>query len=137
MTSKEILFRGMGIEGKWHEGNFSELNHDIIYKMLRFKKGSYISNTHGTPFAYYVRPETVGQYTRAKDKNGVKIYEGDIVKNGLSGIWKIESCVGGFECIGLKDNYKDKCYEFSFLNKNVEVIGNLFENPKILNYGQL
>ena len=39
--------------------------------------GTYISNSAGSPFAYKVDPETVGQYIGHKDVNNNKIYEGD------------------------------------------------------------
>lgn len=66
--SREIKFRGMDVEGNWHIGNLAILPEDVRH----LKKGHYISNEAGLPFAYQVRPETVGQYTGLKE-----MYEGD------------------------------------------------------------
>jgi hypothetical protein len=69
---REIKFRGKGINGEWHKGLLSISQG----KPGQPEKGYYISNEAGMPWAYQVRPETIGQLIATID--GQEFYEGDI-----------------------------------------------------------
>ncbi|MFB3901744.1 YopX family protein [Bacillus amyloliquefaciens] len=142
---REIKFRGMGINGEWYYGNLSIIKQRI--KSMGIDLGSYISNKAGVPFAYSVRPETVGQFTGLKDKNGREIYDGDIVRNHrdnsnelLEVLWQEE--VAEHASDGIYWTKEVPGFRFKRIKRglttvfvahvDLEVIGNIHQNPELL-----
>ena len=120
---REILFRGKTDKGEWVQGD--------LFKV--FDDGSFIHD--GKCHSVKIIPETIGQYTGLTDKNGTKIFEGDIVKIHYEGaIWSNNREVVFEEGQWFfKDNTTtQKSYIGAWGNSVVEVIGNIHDNPELL-----
>ena len=76
---------------------------------------------------YAVKDDTVGQFTGLLDKNGKKIFEGDVIKCGLS-LYVCEFIEGGFEFRDLSDG---KLVLKAIVNNSC-IIGNIHDNPELI-----
>lgn len=116
-SMREIKFRGKRIDnGEW-----------IIGDLCRGENGTFAISTN-TIGLYEVHPESVGQYTGLKDKAGKEIYEGDILKD-------IHGYITEVRYIGAE--FKSYCEPIDsgvglFETEKYEIIGNVFENPDLL-----
>ena len=133
---REILFRGKTDKGEWAYGD--------LFKV--FDDGTFIHD--GRCHSVKVIPETIGQYTGLTDKNGTKIFEGDIVQ--LTDIrynneWKAVVVFGNPYCqyswgwnlqyIGKKPQINTDILlwvEMEDVQVYCEVIGNIHDNPELL-----
>jgi uncharacterized phage protein (TIGR01671 family) len=130
---REILFRGKRIDnGEWVEGAYY---HQTEFYGDSFD-GHYIITTtdeleDNMMDVCRVIPETVGQYTGLTDKNGTKIFEGDIVKWSWDTVFQVvyDDCYLGF--IAKEKTGYHICLDNYGLNK-IEVIGNVHDNPELL-----
>lgn len=116
--NRKILFRGKWIDhGEFVEG--------LLMKMW----GQYhIISPNDENTAYPINLETVGQYTGLTDKNGTKIFEGDIIK-----IRNKTRYVFFGVCRYRHTNYGGYAVDLSVKDgSNCEVIGNIYDNPELL-----
>ena len=135
---REILFRGKGYSGEWFCGNLrisNLLNDPTDYvEILPINVGP-----PDFPTYERVQPETVGQYTGMLDKNGKKIFEGDLIfqkfEDGESEVAEViwhdspESVGWYIHSICPIPDFYPFC---SFDCAAWEVIGNIHDNPEML-----
>ena len=128
---REILFRGKTDKGEWVEGYYVCLNgkeHRIYTGYAEIDCGSYY------PDFYEVIPETIGQYTGLTDKNGNKIFEGDIVKHRSYYSDNIVISVVTYtdgQFLAMVDENSG----FNLSDK-LEIIGNIHDKPEVLKGGE-
>ncbi len=88
------------------------------------------------PVCHRVYKETLGEFTGLKDKNGKKIYEGDILKEPDSWderrtvLGEVKFLDGSFVC----DHHDgtETCYSFMLRTGKTEVMGNIHENSELM-----
>lgn len=125
---REILFRGKRTDNyQWIKGYFVEIRQgsELIPHIIPFN--SLDQNLNVCP-RYRVFCETVGQYTGLTDKNGKKIFEGDILYDE----YNESNCLIKFDegsfCF-VDDNICQSVWGCSMLG--FEVIGNIHDNPEL------
>lgn len=126
--NREIKFRGRTYFHKWVYGD-----------LRRFSTCCGIATSEEI-FSYIaVDPDTIGQYTGLKDKNGKEIFEGDIVRTHRETIDVVTYDSIAFNmCVAYAAYPKGKCATFFNSNplEGIEVVGNIFDNPEILKEGK-
>lgn len=120
---RQTKFRGKRLDNdQWVEGDLLTPKPDDDHYYIRF------ADDEGDTVCYEVNPHTVGEYTGLEDKNGMEIYEGDVVHARLM--------TGDVYVRGLAVTFERGCfiidgYELHIYDE-LKVIGNLHDNPKLL-----
>ena len=128
---REILFRGKQEDGEWVYGWFCPK--DLEPSTFAVIDTPNIIREKDLLWCEVV-PETVGQYTGLTDKNGTKIFEGDIVRATQNRIH--DECYVGYEngtfMLYPKNGkiYERTLWEYWYNDWEVEVIGNIHDNPE-------
>ena len=118
---REILFRGKDIYGKWLYGDLINLTNEL----------KQICNHTQLEHAHSVDIKTIGQYTGLLDKNGKKIFEGDIVKDEQSGYEYVIKWFSEYACFALANKNGHMEYdvdEFEMLVNDLIVVGNIHDS---------
>ena len=132
---REILFRGQTRrkgQKVWMDGTPVDSNWVEGYGVC-VGNGDYSVIYSGHPVEKFtVYTDTIGQFTGLTDKNDKKIFEGDIVKGkdnlekSLEVYGYIDHKYGSFVIVG------DFMTHYRWLDYEVEVIGNIYDNPELL-----
>lgn len=136
---RDIKFRGFTInEEKYGNGKDGWIYGNLL--LLENKKAQ-IQDINDDNFFKFIDIKSLGQYTGSKDKNGKEIYEGDIVSfnlksdNGgqpnITGYIEYQTTFSGYRIMSLKGSFA-----LDYNIKDIEVIGNIYDNPELLEEGE-
>lgn len=142
---REILFRGKAVNREKGSHRTKYKNGDWVYGLItrlydeRFELlPAEMRNENGVS-GIEIDYRTIGQYTGLTDKNGTKIFEGDIVKIPLFVnckeqtvavvVWNKLYANFGLEAKKVKTDF------YYYFGDEMEIIGNIHDNPELLNGG--
>jgi uncharacterized phage protein (TIGR01671 family) len=130
MNNRELKFRAWdNLKKEWLKRKVYHFNPHFNEEGI----GEFRLSQHAEGF-------TIQQYTGLKDKNGKEIYEGDICNAGIV-IGDVNYSIGGFYLAsnplmeyfkGYPDNMNVLSPDWDYSWIDVEVIGNVMQNPELL-----
>ena len=143
--NRDMLFRGKRVDNdEWVYGRGlqqckDELGNEIVAIFEDVVKSEKYIKKEGRYILYYVpvNPETFGQYTRRKDKERNKIFEGDIVIIGEKLKAKVVYYDGAFRMQSEFSPTPTDTTDMGYMMRefSVRIIGNIHDNPELLKGG--
>lgn len=128
---RKIEFRGKTVDGgEWIYGDLIQMDDECYIQYTEYVSQGEWDSSYTDCVGEVVDTETVGQYTGLTDKNGTKIFEGDIIKinEQYTRVVRYSEVKASFvtcdenQWLGYLKDY----------NKPIRVIGNIYDNPEIL-----
>ena len=117
---REMKVRGKRkFNGKW-----------VFGSLVHVKYATIIADWDGVSY-YDVDPDTVGQYTGLKDRNGREIYEGDILRDEFDRVFRVY-WVDGEARFAIRQKKRKTEYFMVISHIHPVVIGNIWDNPELL-----
>lgn len=129
---REILFRAKDeASNKWVYGYYVHLPSAAgCVHIMQVPAG----NPDESNTVYYIIPETVGEYTGLVDKNGKKIFEGDIVRYNDT-LHKVVFCtINGCAFFGITYPDRGEVWNFDGITcaHKMKILGNIHDNPELV-----
>lgn len=141
--NREILFRAKG-SGNWRYGSYVHFDKKPINDCCNNKYKDFIvtNGVYGEHYYPITELSSLGQYTGLKDKNGKKIFEGDILyqEQNLLGVTCISARYGvsiqkKATTWALRNFVFDSEFDTGMLS-DIEVRGNIHDNQELLKRGE-
>ena len=129
------LFRAKRTDnGEWVEGYYckwKQIRRTICIAEEKIVDCIIVWMSDGSMLRYEIDPDTLCQYTGLTDKNGMKIWENDILKCGVNSVVVWNKKYASW-CLRKKRWLYDQFFGDSVEPEDVEVVGNTFDNPELL-----
>ncbi len=129
---REIKFRGKRVDnGEWVYGYYVFYGHMGVFKHIIITNWAQVYTN-----SFYVETNTVGQYTGLNDRDGIDIYEGDVVKDNeekISYVAFLQQEMGyvlAYPKYDTRLGHRTRGSSYH-MDCGLEVIGNIYDNPEL------